>query len=117
MPKEVSPELVQYALEQLKKPVKGAPLSKYLKWFSRQAKIPAARAQGHPQFWEPKLLRAFIAMHHMQNDMQMSTPGVIQKADILQQLSSSGLTDGTQDLDDLFDMGDTSSDDDMPEPE
>jgi len=114
MPKNVSPELVQHVLEQLKRPAAGAPLSKYLKWFSHQAKIPAARAQGHQQFWDPKLMRTFIAMHHMQNDTQTSTLGAIQKANILQQLS--GVTGDTQDLNDLFDMGDASLDDDMPEP-
>lgn len=117
-----TPAMLQCAREKLAQPASGASLSKYLAWFAKQAKVPAARAESHPQFWDSKLLSAFISMHHMQRDMQasvqqMAAPGMADpaaKANVLQQLAASGLTG---DMNDLFDMGDSSSDDDdMPEP-
>jgi hypothetical protein len=113
--------MLQYALELLKKPVSGAPLSRYVKWFSQHAKCPASRVERHPQFWDSKALAAFAGMYNLQNSMREMSANIQQKL-----VSSSGLTNEMNDLDGLFDMGDSSSgsgdsgsgsDDDMPEPD
>lgn len=97
---ELSQAMVQQLLQQANSGWQGAPLSKYLKWFAKAAKVPTNRAQAHPQFWNSDCLCAFVQFYRLTNatdiDMDMGR--------MMQSLKQAQVANNVD------------SDDDMPEP-